>query len=91
MDATSFYYFGFGRGKKFGGVSRWFLQGVLRFWSVFVVVNRGEVVVIAWLIVVACEVFSAVEKPATFLYFFEIYLTAAAGVPEQGWSPVSAP
>src|ERR1700730_7303665 len=45
MDATSFYYFGFGRRKKFGGVSRWFLQGVLRILACFVVVNRGEVVV----------------------------------------------
>jgi len=66
MDATSFYYFGFGRGKKFGGVSRWFLQGVLRFWGVFVVVDRGEVVVIAWSIMVGCVVFFAFEKPATF-------------------------
>jgi len=74
MDATSFYYFGFGRGKKFGGVSRWFLQGVLRFWSVFVVVNRGEVVVIAWLIVVACEVFSAVEKTCLFFCIFLKYI-----------------
>src|SRR6267154_4196490 len=42
---TSFYYFAFGRGKKLGGVSRWFLQGVSRILVWFVVVNRGEVVV----------------------------------------------
>jgi hypothetical protein len=35
----------FGRGKKLGGVSRWFLQGVLRILACFVVVHRGEVVV----------------------------------------------
>jgi hypothetical protein len=35
----------FGRGKKWGGVSRWFLQGVLLILVCFVVVNRGEVVV----------------------------------------------
>jgi hypothetical protein len=35
----------FGRGKKLGGVSRWFLQGVLRILGCFVVVNRGEFVV----------------------------------------------
>jgi hypothetical protein len=43
--ATSFYYFAFGRGKKLGGVSRWFLQGVLRILMCFLVVNRGEAVV----------------------------------------------
>ena len=34
--------------KKLGGVSRWFLQGVLRIFVCFVVVNRGEVVVDSW-------------------------------------------
>jgi hypothetical protein len=38
----------FGRGKKLGGVSKWFLQGVLRILGCFVVVNRGEVVVDSW-------------------------------------------
>jgi hypothetical protein len=30
------------------GVSRWFLQGVLRIFVCLVVVNRGEFVVDAW-------------------------------------------
>ena len=57
----------FGRGKKLGGVSRGFLQGVLRILVCFVVVNRGEVVVDSWWIVVFCVVFFGVEKHATFL------------------------
>ena len=52
-----------------GGVSRWFFQGVLRILICFVVVNRGEVVVDSWLIVVFCVIFLAVEKHATFSGF----------------------
>jgi hypothetical protein len=59
----------FGRGKKLGGVSRWFLQGVLRILVCFVVVNRGEVVVDSWLIVVNCVVIFGVGKHATFSGF----------------------
>src|SRR5260370_32656067 len=70
MDSTSFYYFAFGRGKKLGGVSRWFLQGVLRILVCFVVVNRGEVVVDC--VVnrgVLCGVFRGRKTP----HFFWIY------------------
>jgi hypothetical protein len=48
MSSSSFYQFAGLNGKKLGGVSSWFLQGVLRFCGVFLVVNRGEFVADWW-------------------------------------------
>ena len=60
----------FGRGKKLGGVSRWFLQGVLRILVCFVVVNRGEVVVDC---VVNRGVLHGVFRGRKTCHFFRIY------------------